>query len=122
MTVRRLKTYTAQTGSVYQYYFVGRRAALPGEPEAPADEYVFDVTAGPIPRFAVSVFLRADALAAWAGAHGRALTAAEQYAAAKLRFIQDLEAVEPSTVAGARRVAVNPENIEELLAELELGE
>ncbi len=28
MTVRRLKTYVAQTGFVYEYYYVGKRAAL----------------------------------------------------------------------------------------------
>ena len=28
MTVRRMKTYTGQTGYVYQYYFVGQREAL----------------------------------------------------------------------------------------------
>src|SRR5438445_251084 len=41
---RRMKTYTAETGYVYQYYFVGKREALPQAPEAPAAEYVFDVT------------------------------------------------------------------------------
>ena len=39
-----LKTYTAQTGFVYQYYFVGKREALADDPEAPAIEYIFDVT------------------------------------------------------------------------------
>ena len=32
MTVRRMKTYTAQTGYVYQYYFVGQRDALDSDP------------------------------------------------------------------------------------------
>lgn len=36
MTVRRLKTYTGAQGYVYQYYFVGKRATLPNDPEAPA--------------------------------------------------------------------------------------
>ena len=44
MTIRRLKTYTGQTGYVYQYYFVGKRAALEGDAEAPSTEYIFDVT------------------------------------------------------------------------------
>ena len=46
MTVRRMKTYTGQTGYVYQYYFVGKRDALPGAPEAPATEYIFDIKIG----------------------------------------------------------------------------
>jgi hypothetical protein len=36
MTVRRLKTYAGTQGYVYQYYFVGQRAALADDPEAPA--------------------------------------------------------------------------------------
>ena len=43
----QLKTYSADTGYVYQYYFVGQRAALADDPEAPSTEYVFDVIAGP---------------------------------------------------------------------------
>src|ERR1022692_4329238 len=42
--IRRLKTYTGAQGYVYQYYFVGKRPALPDDPEAPATEFVFDVT------------------------------------------------------------------------------
>ena len=34
MTVRRMKTYTGGQGYVYQYYFVGKRPALPGQPDA----------------------------------------------------------------------------------------
>ena len=44
MTVRRLKTYAGAQGYVYQYYFVGKRAALATDPEAPANEFIFDVT------------------------------------------------------------------------------
>ena len=44
MTVRRMKTYAGSQGYVYQYYFVGKRPALAADPEAPATEYVFDVT------------------------------------------------------------------------------
>ena len=44
MTIRRMKTYTGGQGYVYQYYFVGKRAAV-AEPSAA--EYIFDVTCGP---------------------------------------------------------------------------
>ena len=56
MTVRRMKTYTGEPGYVYQYYFVGKRPALPGESEAPASEYVFDVSSDRKTTYAVSVF------------------------------------------------------------------
>ena len=66
MTIRRMKAYTGQTGYVYQYYFVGKRPALDGDPEAPATEFVFDVTADRKTTFAVSIFLQPQALEAWA--------------------------------------------------------
>jgi hypothetical protein len=119
MTVRRMKTYTADTGYVYQYYFVGKRDALPGAPDAPATEYIFDVTSDRKSLFAFSIFLRADALDAWALTHGRSLTEAEQYAAAKLRLLHGFDEIE-DLAQSERHLAVGSENIEELLAVLRL--
>ena len=73
-TVRRLKTYAGTQGYVYQYYFVGRRAALANDPEAPATEFVFDVTSDRKLTYAVSVFLPEKAVTTLAAAHGRPLT------------------------------------------------
>jgi hypothetical protein len=121
MSIRRMKTYTAQTGYVYQYYFVGKRDALPRDPHAPATEYVFDVTPDRRTMYAVSVFLRPDALDAWALTYGRSLTDAEQYAAAKLRLLQGLDEIED--LAGSdRSLAVDANNIEAVLASLGLTE
>ena len=72
-TIRRLKTYAGAQGYVYQYYFVGQRAALAEDLEAPATEFVFDVTSDRKLTYAVSVFLPEKAVAAWAQAHGRPL-------------------------------------------------
>jgi hypothetical protein len=119
VTVRRLKTYTGETGLVYQYYFVGQRAALPEAPEAPATEYIFDVSSDRKLTFAVSVFVTSDALAAWARAHGRQLTSAEQYAAAKLRLFRGFDEIEDLLNQG-RRLAIGPDEIEEILAQLGL--
>lgn len=117
MTVRRIKTYVAQTGLVYQYYFVGRRPALDG---SSATEYVFDVTSDRKSMFAVSIFLAAEALTAWAGSHGRELTDTEQYATAKLRLQQGFDDILRMKEEG-RRLEIHPGNIEELLAPLELS-
>ena len=65
MTVRRLKTYTGAQGYVYQYYFVGKRAALADDPEAPATEFIFDVTSDRKLTYAISVFLPESPVAAW---------------------------------------------------------
>ena len=117
---RRMKTYTGETGYVYQYYFVGQRQALAADPEAPAAEYVFDATSDRKITFAVSVFLRPEALAAWAQAHGRDLTGSEQYAAAKMRLLRGFDEVEDMRDHG-RRLVVHAGNIETLLEPLALG-
>jgi len=121
MAIRRMKTYPAQTGYVYQYYFVGKREALEDDPHAPADQYVFDVTSDRRATYAMSVFVCADALDAWALAHGRSLTEAEQYAAAKLRLLEGLDEI-PNLTAGDRTLVVNANNIEDVLASLGLSE
>lgn len=114
MTVRRLKTYTAQTGYVYQYYFVGQREALATDPEFPATEYVFDVTSDRKTTFAVSVFLGPAATAAWASTRGRTLTHPECYAAVKLRLMQAFDEVTDMLQAG-RRLRVEATEICDLL-------
>ncbi|MFB3814070.1 MAG: hypothetical protein ACE14L_08150 [Terriglobales bacterium] len=121
MVLRRMKTYTAETGHVYQYYFVGNREAFADAPEAPATEYVFDVTADRKTVYAISIFLRADALDAWALTHGRSLSRAEQYAAAKMRLLRGFEEIENLATTG-RRWLITSENIEEVLADLGLSE
>jgi hypothetical protein len=116
-TVRRLKTYAGAQGYVYQYYFVGKRAALASDPEAPATEFVFDVTSDRKLTFAVSVFLTEESVVAWATRHGRPLTEAEQYAAAKLRLFRAFDEVEDLKTHG-RRLVIDPVLLEEALAGL----
>ncbi len=117
MTVRRLKTYTGAQGYVYQYYFVGKRPALPGDPETPATEFVFDVTSDRKLTYAVSVFLRESSLADWARAHGRPLGESEQYAAAKLRLFRAFDEMEDVKAHG-RRLSIDAALLEEMLAGL----
>ena len=118
MTLRRMKTYTAETGYVYQYYFVGKRAARDAE-EAPATEYIFDASADRKITFAISVFLPQAALQAWAAAHGRSLSDSEQYAAAKLRLLRGFDQTENMLEHG-RWLLVDPGLLEELLSPLGL--
>ena len=115
--IRRLKTYAGAQGYVYQYYFVGQRAALPNDLESPATEFVFDVTSDRKLTYAVSVFLSQRALAAWAEAHGRPLTEAEQYAAAKLRLFRAFDELEDLQSHG-RRLIIDAPLLEESLAGL----
>jgi hypothetical protein len=117
MTIRRLKTYAGAQGYAYQYYFVGKRPALANDPEAPATEFVFDVTSDRKLTYAVSVFLSAGAVAGWATSHGRALNDAEQYAAAKLRLFRAFDEVEDVKGHG-RRLTIDTALLEEALASL----
>jgi hypothetical protein len=118
--VRRLKTYAGAQGYVYQYYFVGQRAALADDLEAPATEFIFDVTSDRKMTFAVSVFLPEKSPAAWAKTHGRQLTDAEQYAAAKLRLFRAFDEVENMKAQG-RRLVIDAPALEESLASLGIG-
>ena len=117
MTIRRMKTYAGTQGYVYQYFFVGKRAALAQDPEAPAIEFVFDVTSDRKLTYAVSVFLPEEAVNSWAAAHGRALTDSEQYAAAKLRLFRAFDEIEDVKTHG-RRLRIEAAALEESLASL----
>jgi len=116
-TIRRLKTYAGTQGYVYQYYFVGQRAALANDPEGPATEFVFDVTSDRKLTYAVSVLLPENAVTGWAAAHGRPLTEAEKYAAAKLRLFRAFDELEDVKTHG-RRLVIDASLLEEVLASL----
>ena len=114
MAIRRMKTYTSQTGYVYQYYFVGKRPALDGDPEAPSTEFIFDVTSDRKTTFAVSIFLRPEARDAWAARSGRTLSEPEQYAGVKLRLMQGFDEI-PDMRNHGRRLRLGGETLLALL-------
>jgi hypothetical protein len=116
-TVRRMKTYTGGQGYVYQYYFVGKRAAISNRSEDAATEYVFDVTSDRKTTFAVSVFLMEDAARNWAASHNRTLTEAEQYGAVKMRLFRAFDEIE-NMMADGRQLFVNAQTLEQVLATL----
>ena len=119
MTLRRMKTYTGGQGYVYQYYFVGRRAALEDAPDAPGSEYIFDVTSDRKITFAVSVFLSDEALRGWAGKHGRNLNEAEQYGVAKIRLFDAFDEIE-DMMSGGRRLSLSGDLLEDATKRLSL--
>ncbi len=117
MNVRRIKTYTGNQGYVYEYYFVGKRSALPGDAESAATEYIFDVSTDRKTKFAVSIFLLDKAVKTWSASHGRTLSDAEQYGAVKMRLFQAFDEVE-NMQADGRRLDLHAEALEEVLARL----
>lgn len=117
MTIRRLKTYTGSQGYVYQYYYVGKRPVTPTKSESAATEYVFDVTSDRKTIYPVSVFLPPQVVAAWNQAHGRPLSDAEQYAAAKVCLFRAFDQIENMKDEG-RRLQIDSPSLEETMASL----
>jgi hypothetical protein len=116
-TIRRMKTYTGGQGYVYQYYFVGKRAAPESTSEGAATEYIFDVTSDRKTMFAVSVFLANEAVKEWAAGHGRVLSEAEQYGAVKMRLFQGFDEIEDMISVG-RRLFIDRQALNQLLGTL----
>ena len=113
-TVHRQKTYSAQSGYVYQYFYLGHRSV------AGATEYVFDVSPDRKTSRPVSVIVEDISVAAWTSSHGRNLTATEQYAVAKVALFQAFD--ERSSPARMyAKVHVRPADIEGILETLRIS-
>jgi len=119
--VRRIKSYSAANGYVYQYYFYElNRVALDGEA---AGEFVYAISADRGTSFGLRIVVMQPALDAWATANGRTLTSSEEYAVAKMRLFQAFDqGVVPLTAEAARevRLVVDESNLEMLLKMLNI--
>jgi len=114
--VRRIKSYSAANGYVYQYYFYElNRVAVDGEA---AGEFVYAISADRGTSFGLRILVMQSALEAWAATNGRVLTSSEEYAVAKMRLFQAFdEGVVPLTAEAAREVqlVVDESNLESML-------
>src|SRR5260370_41578420 len=117
--VRRIKSYSAANGYVYQYYFYElNRDSVDGEA---VGEFVYAISADRGTTFGLRILVMQAALEAWARANGRALTSSEEYAVAKMRLFQAFdEGAVPLTAEAARegRLAGGETNLEWLLGML----
>jgi hypothetical protein len=117
--VRRIKTYSAADGYVYQYYFYeGNRASRGG---SHGGEFTYIVSADRQANFAFRIFVKQAALDAWGAQNGRPLTSSEEYAVAKMRLFQafDEGAVKaPPSGGQPEEVFVDEANLEDLLGQL----
>ena len=84
--IRRMKTYSAQSGYVYQYFYEGQREFRMGAERG--IEYVFHLSADRKTWNDTSVRVGDSALAAWQASHGRELSSSERYAIAKMALFQ----------------------------------
>jgi hypothetical protein len=81
-----MKTYSAQSGYVYQYFFEGQR---PYEKSGEAGtEFVFSLSADRKTWNSASVLVPAGAIADWEKDHARELSSAERYAVCKMALFQ----------------------------------
>jgi hypothetical protein len=84
--VRRLKSYSAQSGYVYQYFYEGQRPFRGGGESG--TEFVFTVSADRKTSHPVSVLVAEGALRAWEQAHAHPLSSIERYAVSKMALFQ----------------------------------
>jgi hypothetical protein len=119
--VRRIKSYSAANGYVYQYYFYElNRISVDGRA---AGEFVYAISADRGASFGLRIFVMQAALDGWAATNGRALTASEEYAVAKMRLFQAFDEGDvPQTAEAARgaRLVVDEMNLETMLGLLNI--
>lgn len=113
--VRRMKTYSAQSGYVYQYCYEGHRAYHSAGDRGV--EFAFTVSSDRRSWRTASVLVSEPAIQSWQQSHGRELTLTERYAVAKLALFQAFdERPDPAQMRGEVRVrAADVEGIIETL-------
>lgn len=119
--VRRVKSYSAANGYVYQYCFyeVNRIEERGGA----AGEFIYAISADRKTTFPLRILVFRSSLDAWAHANGRPLTSGEEYAVAKIRLFRAFDEGEvPLTAesAGGLSLIVDESNLEELLQVLNI--
>ncbi|HKI10559.1 MAG TPA: hypothetical protein VKA02_00495 [Candidatus Acidoferrum sp.] len=119
--VRRVKSYSASNGYVYQYCFYEVNRIT--YEDRPAGEFVYVISADRKATFPLRIVVVQTALRAWAQANGRALTSSEEYAVAKMRLFQAFDEGEvPVTGPGGEelRLLVDESRLEDLLRMLNI--
>jgi hypothetical protein len=114
---RRVKSYSAATGFVYQYYFFEVEKTKRGF--AAGTEYVYMVSVDRKTVFPLRVFVRRDAVESWAARAGRTLSGTEEYAIAKMRLFQAFDEIEDIS-AKSPDLLVDESNLEALLSQLDI--
>lgn len=117
MPSHRMKTYSGQSGYVYQYYFLESQKRKRWWNRT-GTAFLFHVTSDRKMFFTVEVLVEDRALQGWERTHGRALVETEQYAAAKMRLFQAFD--ESRSPADISRLRVGEADIDLLLEPLGL--
>ncbi len=116
-TAHRVKSYSAATGYVYQYYFYEVEKSTRGP--AVGTEYVYMASVDRKHVFPVKIFVNKDSLEKWSARTGRAFTGTEEYAVAKMRLFQAFDEVEGFSTK-TPDLTVDESNLDTLLSQLDL--
>jgi hypothetical protein len=101
--VRRMKTYSAQSGYVYQYFYEGHRDYRASDDRGV--EFVFTISSDRKTWHEASVLVSELAILEWQQAHTRELSLTERYAVAKIALFQAFdERPDPAQMRGEVRV------------------
>ncbi len=113
--MRRIKSYAAESGYVYEYFYEGHRQWRDGL--GPGVEFEFRVSAGREQWLPAAVVVADRAVHAWEAARTRTLSSTERYAIAKLALFQafDERAAPPETAVEVRVSEAGVEAIAERL-------
>ena len=117
---RRYKTYAAETGVSYQYFFEARRRVVRPEGQGPGSDFTFVITADQRVPFTLRIFVSDRAGAEWRQIHGRDLDPNELYALAKMRLFRAFDE-EDNLSKEPFGLVVDEGNVEELLEPLDLA-
>jgi hypothetical protein len=115
----RYKSYAAETGTAYQYFFAQSWRVNRPEGQGAGSDYVFVVTPDQRPPFVLRVFIAERALGFWRQNRGRELDSKETYALAKMRLFRAFDETE-SLRDYWLNVLVDEHNVMELLEPLNL--
>jgi hypothetical protein len=113
----RVKSYSAATGYVYQYYFYEVEKTRRGN--SSGTEYVYMISVDRQRVFPIKVFVGKQALEKWSARTGQLLTGTEEYAVAKMRLFQAFDEIE-GLAAKPPELTVDESNLESLLSQLDL--
>ena len=111
--VRRIKSYPAQSGYVYQYYFDGLRD-YDG-----CREYRFQAAIDAKSFTPIVVGLPEEIVLAWEASAGRELIATELYGVGKLLLFRHMDEIDPKALPGSS-IKLTPDELERISEELDL--
>jgi len=115
--VRRVKSYSAATGYVYQYYFYEVEKSWRGTTEG--TEYVYMASVDRKRVFPVRIFVDKNSMKEWSERTGQQLSGTEEYAVAKMRLFQAFDEVE-GLAEKVPDLLVDGSNLDGLLSQLDL--